>query len=125
LLNVERDSVCAADDADAPHARGFAFKGNESLAEALSAIIDTGYLPTIAYGKATSIVEADKPLAVVAQQWSLPEFLVDPATQLTDCLSGVDLEHLYFRYWCQADPRVVFDRLKAGQPLPDIFGRDG
>ena len=124
LLKVERDSVCASDDADAPHAKGFTFEANESLAEALSAILKAGNLPTIAAGQATWIVEADKPLSVVAQQWSSPEFLISPATRLTDCLSGGTSRHLFFHYWCQSEPRVVLDCLKVGHPLPDRYGRD-
>jgi hypothetical protein len=124
LLNVERDSVCAGDDVDAPHCKRFAFDANVSVVDALSVIIKAGYLARIAGGKATWIVEADKPMAVVAEQWSSPAFLIDPATRLVDCVHPNASKPLFFRYWCQVDPAVVFDCLKANKPLPDMYGRD-
>jgi len=123
-LNVERDSVCAGDDIDAPHAKRFAFGGKATLAEAVSAIIGTGYLATIAGGEATWIVEAaGEPLAVVAQQWASPKFLIDPATPVNDCVAPDVPRALFFRYWCQVEPAVVFECLRMGQPLPDRYGR--
>jgi hypothetical protein len=84
LLNVERESVCAGDDIDAPHTRRFAVAAGASLAEAISEIVVAGYLAPIAGGKATWIVETGKPVAVVAQQWKSPKFLVGPATRVTE-----------------------------------------
>jgi len=124
FLSVKRDSVCAGDDVDAPHARRFEFQSSVTLGDALSAVIKAGYLAKIAGGKATWIVEADQPLAVVAEQWDSPEFLVDSSTRLTEYVSLGASKPLFFRYWCQVDPAVVFERLKAGRPLPDMFGRD-
>jgi hypothetical protein len=124
-LNVERDSVCAGDDVDAPHAKQFAFRGGDTLADALSAIVGDGYLANISGGKATWIVEAaGKPVAVVAQQWESAEFLIDSATLLTDCITPEAPKAIFFRYWCQVDPAVVFECLRLGRPLPDKYGRD-
>ena len=124
-LNVERDSVCAGDDIDAPHAKRFAFRGKDTLAETLSAIVGAGYLANIAGGKATWIVEAaGKPVAVVAQQWDSPEFLIDPATLVADCITPDSPRAIFFRYWCQVDPGVVFKCLRLGRPLPDMYGRE-
>ena len=123
-LNVERDSVCAGDDIDAPHTKSFAFQANTTIAEALSEIIGTGYLVKIAGGKATWIVETDKPFAVVAQHWQSPKFLIDPGTPLTACVRPGLPNALFFRYWCQVAPEVVFDCLRMGRPLPDMYGRN-
>lgn len=123
-LNVERDSVCAADDIYSPHAKRFVFESNATVAEAISTIIQTGYLANIAGGKATWIVEsAGKPLAVVAQQWESPKFLIDPATLATECMKLEGPSSLFFRYWCQIEPAVVFECLTLGLPLPDMYGR--
>src|SRR5580765_2603986 len=88
-LNVERDSVCVADDTEAPHAKRFAFQPKDTLTEALSAIVEARYLANVARGKATWIVEAaGKPLAVVAQQWRSPKFLIKPTTLPTDSVTS-------------------------------------
>lgn len=124
-VNVERDSICAGDDIDAPHAMRFAFQLTDTLEQALSTIVDA-YLPNnIAGGKATWIVEAaGKSVAVVAQQWESPQFLIKPTTQLIECVVPEAPKGLFFRYWCQVSPVVVFDCLRLGRPLPDIYGRD-
>lgn len=113
-LTVERDSVCA----------GFTFEHTATLADALSAILaPLGYLANIAGGEATWIVEsAGKPLAVVAQQWQSPQFLIEPSTPLAECVPPGTEPALVFRYGCQADPAVVFECLKSGRPLPDKYG---
>jgi hypothetical protein len=124
-LNVERDSVSAGDDIDAPHAKNFAYQINDTLAEAVTAIVESGYLSKIAGGKATWIVEAsDKPVAVVAQQWELPAFLIEPSTLLCDYIIPKVAKQLFFRYWCQIEPNIVFECLRARRPLPDRYGRD-
>ena len=124
-LNVERDSVCAGDDIDAPHAKRFTCRSSDTLAEALSAIVEAGYLANISGGKATWIVEAaGKPVAVVAQQWKSPRFLIDPTTLVAECITLDAPRPLFFRYWCQADPAVVFECLRLDRPLPDMYGRD-
>lgn len=124
ILNVQRDSVCAGDDVDAPHATRFELALADSIDEAVSLVVQSGYLACIAGGKATWIVEAaGKPLAVVAQQWASPKFLGDSTARLSDCLSPNDTT-LFFRYWCQVDASNVFNCLKLGKPLPDRYGRD-
>ncbi len=123
-LSVERDSVCAADDIHAPHTKPFAFRGKDTLAEVLSTILGAGYLANIAGGKATWIVEADgKPVAVVAQQWDSPEFLIDSATLVTDCTTPDAPRSLFFNYWCQVEPDIVFDCLRWGRPLPNRYAK--
>jgi hypothetical protein len=123
-MNVERDSVCAGDDIDAPHTKQFTFLENDTLAEALSAIVQGGYLANIAGGNATWIVEAaGKAVAVIAQQWKSPKFLIDPATLVINCIEPASPRALFFRYWCQIDPAVVFECLRTGRPLPDMYER--
>ena len=109
----------------APHSKQFAIQEKDTLADALSAIVAAKYLANIAGGKATWIVEAaSKPLAVLAQQWDSPKFLIDQMTLVTDCVMLEARRALFFRYWCQVDLAIVFECLRLGRPLPDRFGRE-
>ena len=122
-VTMERDSVCAGDDVHAPHPKTISTPPDCTLAQILDTIHNERYLPRISGDCATWIVESQRPLAVMAQQWSAPRFLIAPETRLVDC---AELERpctLFFRYWCQIDPAVVFDCLVAGRPLPDMYGR--
>ena len=98
ILNVVRDSVCAGDDVDAPHAARFTVGPDATLAGALFTILNARYLAAIAGGRATWTVESHRQLAVVAQQWKGPRFLIDPETPIANCITPGDSESLHFRY---------------------------
>lgn len=117
--------MCAGDDLDPPHEARFSIEAKDTLAEIISAIVGARYLASIVGGRATWIVEAaGETLAVVAQQWESPKFLVDPTGPVdTDDLSEGSTG-LYFRHRGQADPRAVFESLRTGRPLPDRHDRD-
>lgn len=87
----------------------------------------TGYLAAIAGGRATWILETGaqtaRPLAVLAQQWWHPRFLVEPDAAAATYIQRDAAPHLYLRYWCQVDPARVFGCLQRGEPLPDRYGR--
>ena len=121
-LTVDRDSVCAGDDIES-HQQSFLIRQDYTLAQTLAAVLKSKYLPQVAGGCATWIVESDRPLAVVAQQWPSPEFLVSPESRSIDCTAPKPCRSLFFRYWCQADPTVVVNCLKVGRSLPDKYGR--
>lgn len=123
-LSIERDSVCAGDDWNAPHHASIKVHRTSTLAQVLETIRSTGYLAHITGGCATWIVESDRPLAVVAEQWTTPRFLIAPDTHIATCQSNDGSNRLFFRYWCQVDPDRVFDALQAGRPLPDQYGRE-
>jgi len=123
-LSIERDSVCAGDDCDAPHQVSIQVHRESSLAQVLETIQSMTYLARISGGCATWIVEADRPLAVMAQQWTTPRFLIAPDTRIATCRTNDGFCRLFFRYWCQVDPDRVFDALQAGRPLPDQYGRE-
>ncbi len=123
-LSIERDSVCAGDDCDAPHHVSIQVHRKSTLAQVLEIIRNTGYLARITGGCATWIVESDRPLAVVAEQWTTPRFLIVPDTLIATCQTNEGSHRLFFRYWCQVDPDRVFDALQAGRPLPDQYGRE-
>lgn len=122
-INIERDSVCAGDDCDAPHRISIRVHRESTLAQVLDVIQGMRYLAQISGGRATWIVESFRPLAVVAEQWKFPRFLVSAETRIADCLTRDDSKPLFFRYWCQVDPDLVFDCLQSGRPLPNQFER--
>ncbi len=121
---VRRDSVAAGDDVFAPHAQKINVERDESLEFTLEKILATHYLPSILGGKATWIVVGKNPLAVTAQQWSKPHFLVEPVTRTQDLIDFTNEWQLEFRYWCQVEPNEVVASIKQEKRLPDKYGRD-
>ena len=103
VLRVERDSVCAGDDGDAPHAATFGFDRGDSLARVVAAVVAAKYLPGVAGGEATWTVRAaGRALAVVAQQWDAPAMLVNPAARLIDCVRS---DHASLFFWLRGADR--------------------
>jgi hypothetical protein len=124
-LVIWRDSVSAGDDVDAPHEL-VVHLGNESLRSFLAGLVRQSYLASIIGGRATWILEnhpnGGRSLAVLAQQWAEPSFLVDPESPVSSYLERDIAPHLYFRYWCQVEPERVVAALRQGVPLPDRYG---
>ena len=125
-LIIWRDSVCAGDDCDAPHELVLPIR-DKSLRSVTNCLLGAQYLASIAGGRATWILQADgeegRPLAVLAQQWSEPRFLVEADSDVSTYIQRDANPHLYLRYWCQADSERVFECLQRGEPLPDQYGR--
>ncbi len=120
-LTIWRDSVCMGDDADAPHELKLPTNELESIRSVLKRLLDSGYLAQIGGGKATWIFQANsRPLAVVAQQWPHPRFVVSPYQRAAAFRLGA-APNFDFLYWCQADPETVWECLRAGKPLPDRY----
>lgn len=122
-LTIWRDSVAAGDDADAPHEWRIAADPDATVDRVVRTILSARYLATIAGGEATWIVEGTRPLAVVAQQWTEPSFLVDPLTPIHAVVRASGVPHLEVRYWTQVAPERVVEALRDGTPLPDRYGR--
>ena len=109
-IYVTRDSVCAGDDADAPHAREFDLPGTPEVSVVVEHLFGSGYLPSISGGQATWSIVSAVPVAVAAQQWSKPKHF-----QLLRGLRDVDFAsgtlRLHFNYHAQIDPDVVHNVL--------------
>ena len=73
---IRRDSVAMGDDADAPHEWVVPGQPDVPLAAVVEPIVHARYLASVAGGRATWIVEGERPLAVLAQQWDAPRRLV-------------------------------------------------
>jgi hypothetical protein len=109
LIDARRDSVANGDDR---RIGPFDLPPETSLAAAVAHLREEGFLATIRGGKATWTLEAgDKTLAVVAQQWTEPRFLVDPARPITEFASETGEVTLTFRYYKQRDPAQIFKAL--------------
>jgi len=106
---IERMSVCAGDDVDAPHQKLLYFNPSVSVSDCLKTISELSYLPQISGGKATWVASANIPLAVIAQEWLEPRYLVDPLSPLEGLLGKIQKKIRFF-YLAQESPDVVFDR---------------
>ena len=122
-LVIWRDSVCAGDDVDAPHETVLSMPLDAPIGQLAERLLDGKYLAFISRGRATWIFEGASPLAVFAQQWKKPRFLVSHELPLSLVMNSNARPHFNFRYWCQVDPDRVYDCLKKGEPLPDMYGR--
>jgi hypothetical protein len=122
-LVVWRDSVAAGDDADAPHEWLLPAGPGATVAEIVERIRGArpAYLASISGGKATWIIETGRPIAVVAQQWDAPRWLVPPDTPVWSTVARSARPHVQARYWLQVDPERVLHALQTGSPLPDRY----
>jgi hypothetical protein len=114
MINVDRDSVAMGDDI-LPHSESIDLPSETALADVIAHLREVGFLAVIAGGKATWILEADRPLAVVAQQWEEPRYFVDRSRPISSFASHDGRVSLMFRYWKQRDPDYVFAEIAAGR----------
>ncbi|GGP22045.1 hypothetical protein [Silvimonas iriomotensis] len=121
-LVVWRDSVSAGDDVEAPHEVRVEIERESTLAGIVAMLVSDGYLPNISGGKASWIlVSGTQTLAVLAQQWSKPEYLVPSTERIESVVDFAGRSHLQFRYWVQAEPDQILESLRNGQPLPSRY----
>ncbi len=115
-----------ADDMDAPHDDDVVID-NWSVGTIATTIINRHYLAMISGGLATWILRTDDldgtPIAVIAQQWRDPKFLVPESSSILEMVRDRDSPSAYLEYHCQIDPDLVFNALRNRQPLPDKYGR--
>jgi hypothetical protein len=111
IVNVylSRDSVCAGDDSDAPHPKQIVVADGASIEDILSGVSRSGYLPSIAGGRATWSASSNVPLGVLAQEWEKPKLFFPDFEDLLD----VDDKTLriHFSYHTQIDPDIVYEVL--------------
>lgn len=94
------------------HKRVFAIPDKTSLAGLITHLLSIPYLPKIYGGEATWVLyEGDMPLAVVAQQWTRPHFLVDPDRELNEFQVSEGLVSVFFRYLVQIPPEQIVEAL--------------
>lgn len=120
---IWRDSVAMGDDIDAPHERIVDVPDDASIGTIVADLANGAYLASIAGGRATWIVDGTRPLAVVAQQWDVPRWLVAPDAPAAPLRRPDGSPDFHVRYWLQVDPERVFAALERGTPLPDRYDR--
>jgi hypothetical protein len=109
---VTRDSVCAADDGDAPHQRILDVPDNRTVEPIVLAVVRAYDLPQISGGDATWSISSNIPLAVVAQQWPGPRMTSPMPRNVAECDTSGNGLRLHFCYFAQLDPEVVFEVLE-------------
>ncbi|WP_133884171.1 hypothetical protein [Glycomyces sp. NRRL B-16210] len=111
-INLDRSSTAGADDLRS-HAETIDLSEGTSLGEVVAFLRQRGYLPKVDGGKATWVLEAgDEAVAVIAQQWPEPKFVVNQKKKIGSYGEGVSLE---FKYRAQIDPDDLFDTLVEGR----------
>ena len=116
-VQVEREDVHASNDAPS---KRIALQPGATIRTMLERAIADAYLPGISGGKATWVVESSvagasaafAPIAVCAQQWPEPAFLV-PGNTPAAVHFGSTAPSLSFRYRRQDDPDRVLAELIA------------
>lgn len=117
-ISFERRSVAMGDDAWSPHTWTFQIDTLTTLGELAEIAIEGHYLASISGGRASWVLQnarGGRQLAVVAQQWSAPRWLVDPAAYVIRVrdiyIADREEARLYFEYRVQADPDTLFQTL--------------
>lgn len=113
-LHVGRDSVHASDDAPS---QLFTVPAACKMHELVAEVLANGYLPSISGGRATWVVEsidgphsAARKIAVWAQEWSRPAFVLRPGDSVACHFADMEAG-LHFRYLCQVNPDDVLASL--------------
>ncbi|WP_050514565.1 hypothetical protein [Streptomyces rimosus] len=113
---LTRDSVAMGDDADAPHEDTRELPAEVPVREAVASVVRSGYLAPIAGGRASWVLTgAGASIAVVAQQWEEPRFLISEGSSLASLATGDGVVEWHFRYLAQQDPVAVHEELRAAQ----------
>lgn len=109
---LSRDSVCAGDDIDVPHDKIIRFGSEKYVSKLIESIKSSDYLPLIAEGKATWIVNnSDEIIAVIAQQWNTSKLFIDKKILVKDLIKTGKRIHLFFKYRSQEDPGLICENL--------------
>ncbi|MFB7617886.1 hypothetical protein [Kitasatospora sp. NPDC056181] len=129
-VQLTRDSVAMGDDTYAPHAGTRDVPDGTSLRWLLDEVLTTGYLATIAGGRATWIATTGDAragdagagdaragdatvLAVLAQQWTAARLLPAGTAPLATLAGPDGTLRLHFTYRAQRDPEAEYARLTA------------
>lgn len=111
-INLNRSSVEGAGDLRS-HAETIDLSEGTSLGEVVASLRQRGYVPKLDGGKATWVLEAGgEAVAVIAQQWAEPKFVVNQRKTIGSFGEDVTLE---FKYRAQIDPGDLFDTLVEGR----------
>jgi hypothetical protein len=110
-----RDSVCAGDDGDAPHAREIEVPDDVTVDALVRLVWREADLPRIAGERATWCISSGVPLAVIAQQWPEPRPISFLPPKLTDLDVMGATVRFHISYFAQEDPETVYGVLRRLQ----------
>lgn len=111
-ISVLRESVCMADDLE-EHKIIIKINRNTKLCDFLSCLLKTRFLALISGGKATWVLKLnDILLAVVAQEWDEPKYLVNRNKNVNEILNESPGGEVYFKYLAQINPEKTYQKLK-------------
>lgn len=101
--------MAASDDVESPHDRTLDVPEPASVADLLASVARGYPLPLVERGKATWVLASGVPLAVFAQQWSVPRSVLHLPLRLEDLDYDGRTLRLHFSYLVQLPPDVVYD----------------
>ena len=109
-LILTRDSVAMGDDVYAPHLHRARVLGDTPL-ELVNAVLQLGYLPKIAGGKAVWVASSNEPIAVCAQEWADAR-QIPSICDLSIMKRSGEAIRLHFSYLVQASADDVLENLR-------------
>jgi len=111
VIFINRESVCMGDDCE-DHELEFKVNESTTLCELIIELFNMRYLASIGGGKATWVLRyKTQLLAVIAQEWDKPQYLVDENIKLYDLLNSCERIELFFEYLMQINPGIVYKKL--------------
>ena len=109
-VTVGRDEVHMGDNAPDLELH---VEDDATIYDVLFAIHKEKYLPGISGGQACWVVEGAKPVAVIAQQWMIPKWLVSPHLPVSALRNPKGRTDFTVEYLTQADPEQVYVSLRG------------
>lgn len=107
------------DDVDAPHLHRTRVVGETPL-DLVNAVLQLGYLPMIAGGRAVWVASSNEPIAVCAQEWPVAKQIPYVCDLSTMKRSG-EAPRLHFSYLAQASAEDVLESLRRLKFIaPDV-----
>lgn len=116
VIKVQRDSVCAGDDINAPHEKIFKVEENWKVVDLLNYILSENYLVKIQGQDATWSVAGPHPIAVISKQWDKPRMIISSDATFEGDFFNLPIRYFKFSYHLTLDPNVVYKVLKRYKP---------
>ena len=82
---------------------------------------DAEYLPLLPGGRATWVVEGERPTAIMTQEYRDPWPLLAPGTKVVEVAGRLPHPHFFFRHLARQNPEEAYRRF-GGDPVR--LGRD-
>ena len=111
-ISLNRESVCAGDDCDS-HRIELEFNVKAKIHDLVYTIKKIHYLAPISGGKATWVLmNHDKEIAVLAQQWENAKYFISDETLLSELTSKDNQIELFVKYRGQWPPEMIYNEIE-------------